>query len=293
MPTITPNPDGSLSNDSIKTIEAELYKLIDEYANEEFKSNHREHLGASVIGEKCSRNLWYQFRWVKKPSFPPRMKRLFNRGHREEEQCAKVLTWMGFFVRTIDPDTNKQYNFSAVGGHYGGSGDSVVIAPWIPDENFRILVEYKTHNDNQFQKLKKDKLKISHPKHYAQLCAYGKAFKVRYGLYFAVNKDDDEAHFELLELDWNYGTQLENKASDIITSQVPLPKLSEQPSYYECKYCNFHGICHYNEPVEINCRSCKFAVPANKGEWFCSKWNDGIPADFIKKGCPSHVPITT
>lgn len=291
MPTIALNADGSLSADTIKLIEQELYKLTEEYSIETYPAEHRTHLGASIIGDKCSRNLWYNFRWVKLNTFDARMRRLFNRGHREEERFKDILTWMGFFVREIDPNTDKQYNFSAVGGHYGGSNDSLALMPWIRDENFRILVEYKTHNDNQFQKLKKDGVKISHYKHWVQMCSYGAEWKTRYGLYCAVNKDTDEIYYEFLELDWRLADQMKRKAQDIITTQFPPQRLSEQPSYFECKYCNHHGICHYNEPVEINCRSCRFAVPQDKAEWKCTKWNAIIPKTEIPKGCPSHISI--
>ena len=123
------------------------------------------------------------------------------------------------------------------------------------------------------------------------MCGYAEKFRTKYGLYCAINKDNDEIYFEFLELDWNYAIQLENKAGDIITSKLPLPKISEQPSYFECKYCHFNAICHYNEPVEINCRSCKMAIPVEKGEWFCSRFNQIIPKDFLPKGCKEHVSI--
>ena len=34
-----------------------------------FEDGHRNHLGASLIGDACSRKLWYTFRWVKKANF--------------------------------------------------------------------------------------------------------------------------------------------------------------------------------------------------------------------------------
>lgn len=292
MPTIALQPDGSFSPETIKVIEQELYKSLEEASNEEFPAEHRNHLGVSVIGNSCSRKLWYIFRWVKLEQHDPRMRRLFNRGHREEPNFVKWLFKMGFFVREIDPATNKQYRMSGVNGHYGGSGDSVLLLPWLRGDNDpRILGEFKTHNKKSFEDLKKNKVKLSKPQHWAQMCGYGKAFNIRYGLYCAINKDDDDIYFEFLELDWNYAHQLEMKAQDIITSQIPPPRLSEQPSYFDCKYCHFQGICHYNEPVEINCRSCKQAQPVDNGEWKCSRFDSIIPKDFIKKGCDQHSSI--
>src|ERR1051325_394179 len=97
-------PDGSLSIATQKAITAELYSYLDEYSLEEFPAKHREHLGVSVIGDKCSRKLWYGFRWCKLEQHEPRMRRLFNRGHREEPIFSKILMRMGFHVREIDPN---------------------------------------------------------------------------------------------------------------------------------------------------------------------------------------------
>ena len=276
-----------------KEIEEFLLKSLEEISIKDFPAKHREHLGASVIGEECSRYLWYAFRWVKLNQFLGRMRRLFNRGHREEPEITRLLDLMGFFSRSIDPLTDKQYKFSAVDGHYGGSCDGVLLMPWDrKDDSERILGEFKTHNEKLFTKLKKEKLKLAHPKHYAQMCTYGKAFKIRYGLYFAVNKNDDDIYIEFLELDWNYAEQLEKKASDIIHAEFPPNKISDNPAYFRCKYCDFHGICHRGEPVETNCRSCKNAKPVEKGEWFCGKFSNVIPNDFIAKGCNQHESIT-
>lgn len=286
--------DGSLSQSTITAINAELYKRLNEYSHEKYPSEHRNHLGVSVIGDKCSRKLWYGFRWCKLEKFEARMKRLFARGHSEEEKFGNILTWMGFFVRTIDAATKRQYRFSSIGGHYGGSGDSVALLPWFrSDETFRTLVEYKTHNKKSFDKLKADKLKIAKPQHHIQMCGYAKAFGIKYGLYCAINKDDDDIYFEFLELDWNIATLMEKKAADIIGSQIPPPRLSDQPSYFECKYCNFNAICHYNEPVEINCRSCKNAKPVENAEWHCMLYGQNVPKSFLKNGCPQHTGINT
>jgi hypothetical protein len=123
------------------------------------------------------------------------------------------------------------------------------------------------------------------------MCAYGKAFQLKFGLYIAVNKDDDDIHYEMMELDWNYATELENKARDIIYSKFPPRRISENPASWECTYCVFKEICHAAEKVEINCRSCKLSEPRDKGQWYCNRWNNIIPSDFIKTGCEFHISV--
>src|ERR1700743_297926 len=110
-----------------KQIEEFLQKELEEVSVEFNPVKHREHLGASVIGDDCSRKLWYAFRWVKLEHHAGRMRRLFQRGHLEERKIIEHLSRIGFFVREIDPNTDKQYKFSAVAGHFGGSCDSVLL----------------------------------------------------------------------------------------------------------------------------------------------------------------------
>lgn len=278
MPTLSP-----------KQIEERFYQYLEEYSLETYPSEHRAHLGASVIGDECSRKLWYGFRWVKLIQFEGRMRRLFNRGHREEAQLESFLLWAGVKIRSTNPETDKQYVFSKIEGHYGGSTDGLGLIGWIDD--FPIIVEFKTHNTKWFTHLKNNKVRLSQPKHYAQMASYGKEFKTKHGLYVAVNKDDDDVYFEFVELDWNHALELENKAGDIIHSSFPPPRIAAQETHQKCKYCDFHGICWRNEPVEINCRSCKFAEPIDNAEWKCHKFEQTIPKDFLKIGCESHISI--
>lgn len=266
-----------------------LYKYAEEYSIEKWPSEHRNHLGISIIGESCSRKIWYSFRWVKLIQHDPRMRRLFQRGHKEEPHFEEFLLWAGIKIQTIDPRTSKQYKLSGVGGHYGGSTDGIGIISW--SNNLPIIVEFKTHNKRLFTILKDKKVKIAQPKHFAQMSGYGKGFEVKYGLYCAVNKDDDEWYFEFVELDWNYAHQLEMKASDIINSKLPPARISDTPSYSDCVYCDYSAICHQGEKVEINCRSCKMAEAIENGEWKCNRFGQTIPKDWIAKGCPEHLSV--
>src|SRR5690606_58877 len=63
------------------------------------ESEFRGHLGGSLIGRKCSRQLWYTFRWAGKEQFKGRMLRLFERGHKEEFRFVKYLMDVGINVR--------------------------------------------------------------------------------------------------------------------------------------------------------------------------------------------------
>ena len=94
--------------------------LIDQHWLNQTDS-HRPHLGGSQIGKECERALWYSFRWAFNSSFPGRIRRLFRRGHHEENWFVDDLKSIGVQVLERDPVTGKQFLYSDVGGHVGGS----------------------------------------------------------------------------------------------------------------------------------------------------------------------------
>lgn len=264
---------------------------IDEWCVKEYTDDHRTHLGASVIGHDCNRYIFYAFRWVRFEIFNGRMLRLFNTGKLEELRAVEYLRGIGFSVFEIDPATNKQYRIWGAKGHYGGSTDAVSQVPYPELSGLTLLCEFKTHNRGSYAKLIKEKLIVSKPRHYAQMCSYGRYFKLRYGLYYAKNKDDDDIHIEIVPLDWSLGDDLSSKAEGIIFANSLPEKISLSPAYFDCKYCPFKGPCHYKEIADKNCRSCQYSVPIDNAKWFCKQFQLEIPEDFIPKGCERHTSI--
>jgi len=272
---------------------------IDRYCEETYNDGHRRHLGASLIGNECSRYLWNVFRWLSAEQFSGRMLRLFQRGHLEEARFTEYLTGIGAQVVEFQPDADgnqnkgeQQYRIKAVMGHFGGSLDGQLMLPERYGILFGMLSEYKTKGTGAgFVKLCKEGVKLVHPQHYAQMSMYGRAYGYKYALYMCVNKNDDSLHVEVVELDWQLGEELERKAYDIITAQVPPAKIAETPAFHVCKRCHFSDICFSGGQVEKNCRSCVNARPVDNGEWYCSVFEDVIPSDFIKQGCDKHIPI--
>jgi len=72
-------------------------------------------------------------------------------------------------------------------------------------------------------------------------------------------------------------------------------RVSHHPTKFECKWFNFKNICHYPEEgikeVEKNCRSCKACMADENATFYCLKFKNTIPKDFIKTGCNEHEPI--
>ncbi|CAB4131788.1 hypothetical protein UFOVP131_59 [uncultured Caudovirales phage] len=270
---------------------------IDAACRAEFAEDPRTHLGASVIGDDCRAKAWNAFRWLKFEQFDGRMLRLFNRGHEEEARFVRWLTIAGWEVREFDPETKKQFRIVGSKGHFGGSLDGMAKAPSRYamsiglDANTIFLLEFKTHSEKSFAKLKKDGVVKSKPQHYRQMCSYGRAYGFHFALYCAVNKNTDELYFEVVQLDWREADDLFRKAEGIIFSQTRPPKIAQTDSFFDCKYCDFAGLCHRGEVPTKNCRSCRNAFPVDNAEWFCQVHNANIPKDVIPVGCSSYARI--
>jgi hypothetical protein len=267
-----------------------LRQHLDDTCEANQESSHRRHLGASVVGEKCARMIWFKFRWTKTVKFPGRMCRLFQRGHREEPEFVESLRKLGATVWTHDPATGKQFQISDCGGHFGGSCDGVAVnipkLPVGPDEP--VLLEMKTHNDKQFGELVKKGVKTSHPKHFKQAQTYMRKLGINWCLYMAVNKNDDDVYFYFFQLEPEVGDSLLRRAASIIyTDQAPA-RISDSPSWYECRFCDMRGVCFGTEMPEVNCRTCAHSTPAPNGTWKCRFDRPEISA-MPEKGCEMHI----
>lgn len=274
-------------------LEELLSEDLDKFCQTYYEQGHRNHLGASELGEECWRKLWYGFRWVKLQWHDGRMMRLFNVGHSAEPRFVSYLRGIGFEVKEFDTD-GKQFKISGAMGHYGGSLDGLCKAPsrYQLSEDIVLSLSFKTNNTGAgYAKVAEEALSKSKPKHWAQECQYGYKMGIRYCVYMIENKNDSDITFKVIELDWNYGAQLEKKAEQIIFAKEPPPRISENKSFFNCKYCHLAGICHDGEKPEKNCRSCRNAVPAENGQWGCTLHNSLIPEEWIKKGCDAWLPI--
>ncbi len=259
------------------------------------KGGHRAHLGGSQIGAPCERALWYQFRWTDKAQFDGRMLRLFRRGQNEEDVMIADLRAAGVEVVELDPSTGNQVRIAAVSGHFGGSIDGTAKGiKEMPTE--WVLLEFKTHNEKSFKELQKKGVEAAKPQHFAQMQVYMYRTGAKACYYMAVNKNTDHLYGELVRANDKFGADLIAKASDVIKAEAPPPKISRDPSWYQCRFCDFSDVCHQEKWPEINCRTCANASPVVHDDplhegpavWRCGHWDQQIPEDAQREGCEDH-----
>jgi len=235
---------------------------------------HRPHLGASAIGKPCLRALWYSFRWFKAPEFPGRILRLFRRGQNEEATVVEDLRRAGVVV-SEGPEPGQQWRFSDINGHFGGSMDGAVLGLLEAPKTWHVL-EIKTHNKKSFNAVEKHGVEKSKPEHFSQMQVYMHLSEMERACYIAVCKDDDRYYLERVKYDAPYAGQLLEKAEEIICTVEPPEKISDNPEYYLCKWCDYNRMCHYYSDAEVNCRTCEHSLPEMHNEhkseqWLCTK----------------------
>lgn len=210
-------------------------------------------------------------------------------GDPAHEQAAKFAG-----IQIPEP---KQIRMRDVNGHLGGSLDG--IGRYFPNVSQLLgfpydewgLTEFKTHGYDSFNKLIDLGVKVHKPEHWSQMQIYMKKRNLRFALYLAICKNTDRLWAEYILADSIAGEGLLSKAVDIIYAKKPPNRISKSPSWFDCKFCDYHGVCHMGEPMDKVCRTCIHASPANDGRWFCGQWNQLIPEDAELIACPRWQEI--
>lgn len=277
------------------TIVASIYE---QYKKRGDAEQARTYLGASVIGNECSRALWYTFRFASREDFDGRMYRLFQSGHLAEPRFIADLRSIGATVWDVEPATGKQFEMVDHGGHMRGHCDGV--AKGIPGGGHRAhLLEFKTHSAKSFADLKKKGVKAAKPTHWAQCQWYMGKMGLERALYLACSKDTDELYSERIAFDKVAFEKIQAKAESIIFAASPPPKISDDPKFFICNWCSHKDVCHGNRVPAVSCRTCVHSTPEREGDgrWSCAKTGtpdpniNSIPIHVQRTGCPEHLPL--
>lgn len=299
--------DRAVRHDQGGTYRQLLAKVLphigDAYRGQE--DGFRSHLGASLIGRECARDLWYSFHWARKAMFSGQMLRLFNRGHLEEGRFIALLLSMGCEVFQQD-ENGKQYRISDHGGHFGGSGDGVVMG--VPDlqPGQPALGEFKTHNNKSFTKLAGSDYKdfyesLLNPalppvsfsgagvreakfEHWVQMQIYMRKMNLPVALYIAVNKDNDHIYAELVPLVEQSADEFIQRAGKIIPIHVPPAKVKKSVAQMPCRFCDHKEICHLGAAPDVNCRTCNDVEAKPDGTWYCNSKERQL--ELLFPACP-------
>lgn len=258
--------------------------------------SHRQHLGFSIIGGPCDRQLWYGFHWASTAHLSGRIRRLFETGHLAEDRFLSNLRAIGVEVQEVDPETGEQFYYRSLGGHFGGSCDG--IGKGFPEgPKTQAVVEFKTHSSKSFASLSKDGVQKSKPVHWAQMQCYMLSSNLTRALYLAVNKDTDDLYSEWIYYDRNAALGFVDRAKKVIEAKEPLTPVTTDFTWWECKMCDHFSVCHSNKVSDRNCRTCAFSTPDTsdtsdtEGRWICERFNRPLSPADQKAACQGHLFI--
>jgi len=257
--------------------------LIDK-AHEDKPDRPRPHLGASMLGHACDRWIWLSFRWAAREKFSGRMLRLFRRGHAEEATIIKDLALVGI-------DFSKRQANVSFGSHVSGSADAIIESGISEAPQTRHIAEFKTHNKKSFDALEKEGVLKAKPEHWGQMQIYMAGTFIERALYVAVCKDDDRYYIEHVKFDKEAAEKLIARGKRLALSDEIPPPISVDPTWYQCRFCPAHAMCHEKQPTQhVNCRTCAHSTPKEDSTWKCERFDaEGIPFEYQLKGCDAHV----
>ena len=110
------------------------------------------------------------------------------------------------------------------------------------------------------------------PQHWAQMQVYMHLTGLTRAMYLAVCKDTDDLHVERVRADRDAAERLLAKAARVIHAARPPARISEDPAWFECRFCDHHDVCHGDAAAAVTCRSCLHATPV-EGGWHCARWD--------------------
>lgn len=240
------------------------------------ENGERQYLGASEIGNECSRYLWLKFhKYITPEVFEPRMHRLFHRGHDQEGYFEYYLRELGF---EIIENCYSQVRFKD--GFFSGAPDGIVSK-----DGVKYVCEYKTHSLKSFDKLKLGDLEKDFPKHFAQMQINGSKFGCSHAIYLAVCKNDDRLFCDVIEIDLTKVKAIEDKAECISMADKPPERIATKSTAFACKFCHAKNVCWGFEMPRVNCKNCT-SVEKNRsdGTWSC----DSHKQLDVRGSCEAH-----
>jgi hypothetical protein len=259
----------------------------------------RDHLGASLIGHRCDRYLWLSFRWAADPKYAGKLLKLFERGNQEETWIVRDLRRAGFKIRVLDTD-GKQFSVDN-GPHLGGSVDGLIVG-LSDDPHETHILEVKTSNRKNFDRLKDKGVKSAQPRHAAQMQFYMLGLGIKKALYVAICKDTDEIYAERLNFDEKKAVALRDKGTAIVNASDPPAKMDKD--YPPCvltskdgtRYpCDFYELCHGKAMPERSCRTCVESTPCTNVDgdstWICGLLETQLDSEAQRKGCDLQLSI--
>lgn len=210
----------------------------------------RNYLGASRLGDDCSRKLAYEFHKTPKDEgreFKGRTLRIFERGHTGEDNMAARLRLSGFELVTHKPDGG-QIGFTTAGGLVSGHIDGVVTsAPYASGLATPALWENKCLGEKSFNDLVKKGVRASKPVYFVQMQLYMAYLDLAEhpALFTAENANTGAIYAERVPFDAAAAQAASDKGVAVVGTKDPeeMPRVAKVATDFRCKWCDYADRC--------------------------------------------------
>jgi hypothetical protein len=202
----------------------------------------RGYLGASLIGDECSRKI--QFMWLTEATFAARVRSIFSRGHYFEIESRQQLIDAGFvFESSIE-----RLGFIAADGLMAGHADGVITrTPAGVELGVPALWECKGLNAKNFRAVERDGLAKVFPRYAAQVALYQAFLDIlNPALVTIVNADTCERLHFTVEFDARLAQEASDRAVTVIKATRAgelLPRLDPSLEDFRCRMCSHRERC--------------------------------------------------
>jgi hypothetical protein len=260
----------------------------------------RGYLGMSALGRPCERELWYGFRWCSEVAFNAATLKRFADGHHGEDlQAARLRMVDGIELHTHDQDGG-QFGFYDLGGHLSGHMDGAVLGLLQAPKTWHVW-EHKQVDEKKQRALEKAKRELGEK---AALAAWDETYHAQAQLYmhfsgmtrhYLTCSTPGGRHTVGVRTDYHAPAawRLLKRAERIVRAAEPPPRISDDPDFYICRWCDHREICHEGKVAAVSCRSCVHATPELDGDrrWSCARWKKGLSPAEQRDGCELHLLI--
>lgn len=236
---------------SKRMLSPKLNALIDAaLVAERDQQEKRTYLGGSRIGVECDRALQFEFFNTPKDhgkDFDGRILRVFERGHWAETAMVRWIRLAGVIIETHQAN-GEQFGFVEHDGLYQGHCDGIITGGPVEFGPFPRLWENKGVKADKWAAMNKHGLLHENPVYWAQCQVYMEKFGLAEhpALFSAVNANTMEIYWESIPFNLGAVQQLDAKARRILQSCLAgelLPRISSDPNFFKCKWCNWTARC--------------------------------------------------
>jgi CRISPR/Cas system-associated exonuclease Cas4 (RecB family) len=239
-----------------------MYNLSDEinkYINVKEQNKKQEYDFSALLSDGppkfypssvgfCSRRIVMQMIGLDKPIPDPRIIRIMDNGNSVHERYENYFAEMGILVT---PELSLKHEELRISGR----SDAIIRIPSDETAYELAIIEIKSSNNNQFNRMVKD----GKPKdeHYMQLQLYMYLTGIKKGAILVENKDNQDVWEYWCDYDPELAHQIVDKIRRVNAfvdenlknenkEKLILPEREFEKTSFECRYCDFKEICWKN-----------------------------------------------